>query len=858
MIRIILPLSLCFLLAACGVIRETTAPEPIEIVLDEIEITPEKPRELRPTEKKVHDLLHTRLDVSFDWQNRYLNGVAELTLKPWFYPSDRLILDAKGMDINSVVLLDSVETPLTFEYDGLFLDISLARKYSRFEEYTLRIDYVAKPDEFEAQGSAAITDAKGLYFINPDSSEVDKPTQVWTQGQTESSSVWFPTIDTPAERMTQEIFMTVRKEFQTLSNGTLIYSNFNADNTRTDYWKMDLAHPPYLAMMAAGDFIIAHDSWEKANGAEIPVNYYVERDYANYAYNIFGNTPEMLTFYSDVLDYEYPWDKYSQIIVRDYVSGAMENTTSVIHGEFLNQTDRELLDYDYEDVIAHELFHHWFGDLVTCESWSHLPLNESFATYGEYLWAEYKNGVDEADFRGWQSERGYINEARTKRVPLIRFEYDDKEDMFDAHSYNKGGRILHMLRRTVGDSAFFKSLNVYLKENAFKDAEADKLRHAFEDVTGLDLNWFFDQWFYQAGHPELTYSYFYDDSLKQMQVVVEQTQNLDNNPLYSFPVQLDIYYGDDVVRHEIMVSQEEEVFRFDVSEEPSWIDVDANRALLCERDDRKPEDWWAKQFMKGGDFRHRLEVLEHIDKDPKQEHAMILEAALSDPHWYIRSKSMSLLSELDTISDMALKEIQLIAQNDPKTSTRSRAIRFLAEDAPELITEADLIAGIEKERSYFINAASLEALASVNMEKAVGYANDMAGSESSDVLEAIAEVYIASGEPSHQSFFELQIREKSPFMKYGLLQQYAAYLQTQNAETCRSALSLVEEVSADPGVWWVNVSNYRLLNAVIVHLESMSVEGVDNPVLEDARELHARLLENEENPSLQGVLSELE
>jgi len=221
---------------------------------------------------------------------------------------------------------------------------------------------------------------------------VGKPTQLWTQGETEGSSVWFPTIDTPSERMSQEIFITTRKDFQTLSNGQLVYSNFNDDDTRTDYWKQDLEHPPYLTMMAVGDFKIGRDEWQDSKGRIVPVDYYVEPDYANYVFQIFGDTPEMMTFYSELLNYDYPWDKYAQIIVRDYVSGAMENTTATIYGEYVNQTSRELIDDNNETTIAHELFHHWFGDLVTCESWSHLPLNESFATYGEYLWLEHKYG----------------------------------------------------------------------------------------------------------------------------------------------------------------------------------------------------------------------------------------------------------------------------------------------------------------------------------------------------------------------------------------------------------------------------------------------------------------------------------
>ncbi|MEO0405417.1 MAG: M1 family metallopeptidase, partial [Bacteroidota bacterium] len=367
---------------------------------------------------KVHDLIHTRLELLPIWETSQLEGKATLTLSPYFYATDELKLDAKSMDIQSIQLIsDSTNENLEYNYNSEILSIQLDKKYSRIEEFQVEIKYTANPEKVLAEGGAAILDAKGLYFINPDSSETNKPTQLWTQGQPESNSVWFPTIDSPNERMTQEVFITLPEAFKSLSNGTLVYSNYNADDTRTDYWKLDQPHPPYLAMIAAGNFVKAVQSYTKASGEEIPVEYFVEPEYANDVFSIFGNTPEMMSFYSNILGYDYPWDKYDQVVVRDYVSGAMENTTAVIHGDFVQRTTRELIDENHEDVIAHELFHHWFGDLVTCESWGHLPLNESFATYGEYLWAEYKYGKMEADYRQWESTQGYFYESKFKLVP---------------------------------------------------------------------------------------------------------------------------------------------------------------------------------------------------------------------------------------------------------------------------------------------------------------------------------------------------------------------------------------------------------------------------------------------------------
>jgi aminopeptidase N len=246
------------------------------------------------------------------------------------------------MDIKKVSMKNG--SYLTYTYDGWYLKINLDRTYKRDEQYTILIDYTAKPNELNVQGSNAITDAKGLYFINPDSTQANKPTQIWTQGETEASSCWFPTIDAPNQKTTQEILITVDKRYKTLSNGLLLSSKDNGNGTRTDHWKQSLPHAPYLFMMAVGDFAIVKDQWKRKDGKTIEVNYYLEHEFEPHAKAIFGKTPKMIEYFSNLLGVEYPWEKYDQVIVRDYVSGAMENTGAVINGEFYNQTTRETID----------------------------------------------------------------------------------------------------------------------------------------------------------------------------------------------------------------------------------------------------------------------------------------------------------------------------------------------------------------------------------------------------------------------------------------------------------------------------------------------------------------------------------
>ncbi len=256
----------------------------------------------------------------------------------------------------------------------------------------------------------------------------------------------------------------------------------------------------------------------------------------------------MMEFFSKRLNYDFPWQKYSQMTARDYVSGAMENTTSTLHQESAQQKPGDLIDENkWEDVIAHELFHHWFGDLVTAESWSNLTVNESFADYSEYLWNEYKYGKDQADYWLMKSLKNSKADPKNFTKDLVRFDYHDREDMFDGVSYNKGGGILHMLRNYLGDDAFFAGLTDYLKTNEYSTGEAHQLRLSLEKISGKDLNWFFNQWYFGSGYPKLEVSSTYDAMKKQVTVSVAQTQD----QKFEFPLAIDVLENGKIVMHGI-------------------------------------------------------------------------------------------------------------------------------------------------------------------------------------------------------------------------------------------------------------------------------------------------------------------
>ncbi|MBC7450364.1 MAG: M1 family metallopeptidase, partial [Cytophagales bacterium] len=513
-----------------------------------------------PSNTIYWDLIHTKLDVSFDFQKQHLLGRAAITLKPQFYPQKTLILDAKGFDIHSIEFTNG-EKISSYTYQANQITISFNKLYTHNDTLRLTIDYTAKPNDLPKGGSNAITEDKGLYFIDPLDTLPLKPTEIWTQGETQSASCWFPTIDSPNQRLTQEMYITAPKRFQVISNGELMYKTDAANDNTTWYWKMDLPHAPYLFMMAVGEFAKITDTWR---GKE--VGYYVEPAYEQYARHIFGETPAMIEFYSAKLNYPYPWAKYSQIVVRDFVSGAMENTSASIFMEDLQVDDRFLADENWESIIAHELFHHWFGDLVTCESWSNLPLNESFANFSEIAWIEHKHGYDEGLLHAQEDLSGYLKEAETTQNSLIRYRYTDKEDMFDSHSYNKGGLTLNLLRNVVGEEAFYAALNLYLTRNAFSAVEISQLRMAFEDVTGEDMHWFFDPLFMKPAHAEL-YVTHYPSKKNTVEISIEQKQDTIRGTLYRLPLQVDYKIKGDTSMHSkrIWVSKYKETYSLPVA-----------------------------------------------------------------------------------------------------------------------------------------------------------------------------------------------------------------------------------------------------------------------------------------------------
>lgn len=715
------------------------------------------------------DLIHLDLDLAFDYTRQAVPGVATIRLRPYFFPQNELVLDAKDFELGKINLLDGDSTSsLAYRYDSKKITIYLPQFFSREDTLHIQVNYTAFPERGDEEGSAAITDTKGLYFIDPLGTDPDKPTMIWTQGETTYSSKWFPTIDSPNQRFTQSFKLTVPDSLISLSNGQLISQKDVGNGLRQDHWEMEIPHAPYLAALAVGDFVRVEDNY-----GDIPLGYYVEPGFEEGAEIVFKNTPKMMSYFSEILGVEFPWSKYDQLVVRDFVSGAMENTTLSIFMEELRLTKREAIDSEWDYIIAHELFHQWFGDYVTTESWSNLTLNEGFANYSEYLWNEHFYGKDIADLKLVAETENYFFEAEGNSKNLIRFYYEDEEDMFDSHSYSKGGAILHMLRRYLGDDAFFGALNYYLTEHALQSVEVHDLRLAFEKVTGEDLNWFFDQWFLDKGHPELYVDVDYSQPDNVLLSII-QTQDLEENRLFKLPLEVSWYENGERRSKRIMMDRVFQQFALENKSPVSLVMLDEQKEILALKIQNFTAQQWEKQFSQSEFGVARYEAIDSLSNMGNEEVLLsVVLGGLEDDFWSVREFALGLLVSkpewFEMVTEMEKKVLEL-AESDPKNSVRSAAIDVLASHWADKYSP--VFKRMVNDSSYLVAGSALMGLTGnseslLNLEEVEQFANE----ENYRMVIPVADYYITASIPNKGDWF----KEKSKNLSGESLSYFLGY-----------------------------------------------------------------------------------
>lgn len=787
--------------AACGTSRKAKK----SVKLDEVTVTAKNnPYTIyREASQKSWEIVHTRAALSFNYKERTADGRAWIKLRPYFYETDSLVLDAKGMIIDSVMLdREGASTKISSNYSDDKLSIKFDTKYIASDTIALYITYTAMPYATKSGGSAAINDDRGLYFINTDYALPGKPAQIWTQGETEANSHWLPTIDRPNQRTTVQLELTVADSFTTLSNGRLVKQLPAAKDMRTDIWVSDKPIQVYAIMFAIGKFSVVEDKqWQGKK-----INYYVEPEFAPYAKLMFKNTPEMMAFFSDITGVPYAWDKYSQVVVRDYVSGAMENTSATLFGEFMNQDARENKDQDFEDIVSHEIFHQWFGDYVTAESWSNLTVNESFANYGEQLWRKYKYGAVNADELWWSDLHLYLNSSSILS-PLVRFHYADKEDMFDRVSYQKGGAILHYLHGLMGDEAFYKAMNLYLTRNALRPAEATHWRLAVEEVTGQDWNWFFNQWYNRGAHPRLDIKYTYDDAAQKLTVAVAQKQE---GSVYKLPLKTAIVYGQEKTIVDWNITERTTTLSYPYKSGVKPVVIpDVNHWLVGEwNEDKTSADWLATFKSSGDDIISKFKALRSIKKkiDDANKEAM-LDLALQDKYATVKQSALQNLESYATVKQQQKwqSDVKYLAVNDGNNKVRAAAFDVLGEWKISSAKQ-DMLDALG-DSSYKVAGAALAALSVIDKDTAYLLAvRLMATRPRGDLEAAIWNVIGAHGKELDIALFEKEAPYYYGSKKIALANSLEAYLKNVASNNSFEKGLMVLEQMVKTEV----ISSYRL------------------------------------------------
>lgn len=770
----------------------------------------------RGSEPMEEDVVHTQLELQFDIPKKEVHAKARISVSSHVGALEAVELDGRGFEIKQVALAlgDSLQKQ-DYTYDGSVIGIDLREPLTPEDTITIAIDYTARPADLERGNGSAISSSQGLYFINPMNDSTRVHPQVWSQGETEYNSGWFPCVDQPNEKHTQEITMTVDTAFETLSNGRLVYSIENGDGTRSDVWKQEMPHSTYLTMIALGDFAIVKDKWRDKD-----VWYYVDPEYKQYAMDIFGNTPEMLEFYSNILGVDYPWEKYHQVIVHDFVSGAMENTSAVVHGEFVQQTPREMIDGTHEDVIAHELFHHWFGDLITAESWTHITMNEGFATYGEYLWKEYKYGDEEARLHLKNDLDYYLTDyMQGDKHTLIRTRYDDPDEVFDTHSYQKGGRVVHMLRNELGDKVFFKGLQRYLNDNAYGSVEDDHLRLAMEAVSGTDLKWFFDQWYHRDGHPELEVDFIPDSSGNGITVKVVQVQEGD---AFKFHTTLWLGSGAQYQEERIWVDEKQKEFRFELKTKPDWYALDPKNDLLGTKKQTKDARAIIAQLKHAPHFMAKLQSVDSrsmINEDELADYdAAILNLLTSEnAFWALKDEALKGISEMKNADTTTLLGVcEKLFSSSKKSDVRSEALYQMAlltmreESVPQTIVNA------LNDSSMQVVRTSLEILSDRDPCKAIEMTDTLLGQDSDELLLWISRMHAMCGKASSLPFFEGEGTELKGIDRFLFNNDFMKLAESSGDEAVYDALvRQLGKDAFDSMTWWESSSTIQGLEAAL-------------------------------------------
>ncbi|NET32478.1 MAG: M1 family metallopeptidase [Cyanothece sp. SIO1E1] len=671
---------------------------------------------------------HIALDLTLDVPNHAYAGICRIRLNPIRTGIQQLVLDAVSLDIQSVQIDQSQQT---FDYDGEQLRIYLNGTTIVNQPITLAIAYQVEQPQ------------RGLYFIGPDQHYPDKPVQVWTQGEDEDSRFWFPCFDYPGQLATSEIRVRIPQPYIAISNGELIAVDADGDH-KVYHWSQQEVHPTYLMTLAVGDFAVIQDEWQGK-----PITYYVEPAREEAARLTMGKTPQMVEFLSEKYGYAYPYPKYAQVCVDDFIFGGMENTSTTL------LTDRCLLDAraaldnrSSESLVVHELAHQWFGDLVVIKHWSHAWLKEGMASYSEVMWTEHEYGAEAAAYYRLQEARHYLSEDRERyRRPMVTHVYREAIELYDRHIYEKGACVYHMIRAELGEELFWPAIQTFIQDHAHKTVETIDLLRAIEKSTGRNLQFLFDQYVFRGGHPDYKVAYSWDGDSKLAQVTVTQTQvkaDSNNSSKELFDLKLPIAFGyieaDTAAAKKakkqgkkaaatenstgfttlktpvlktftVRIYEREQTFYFPLAEKPQFVSFEPGHHYLKTLSLDYPVPELKAQLQYDPDPISRIDAATALAKKGGLEAVKALAQALrSDPFWGVRAEVARQLVNIKL--DQALKSL-VVGLNDSNPRVRRAVVNALGQIKTHASYKALKPVVEHGDKSYYVEAAANQALGQV-------------------------------------------------------------------------------------------------------------------------------------------------
>ncbi len=634
------------------------------------------------------DIRHLSLDLDLLVVEKRVLGVAALDIERVDVDADALQLDAVGFEISSVKLTVN-DAPLStgWKYDGDRLHVAIPKGLQRC---TVEVDY-------------GVTPRRGLYFLEPDAVVADRPRQVWSQCQDQDARYWFPCHDAPDAKMTSELRVTVPEGWVALSNGDLLEEPAGTDGVRVFHFGFDAPHPSYLMTLIAGQFSILEDRPALlADGRKVPVLYYVPAGREEDGWRSLSDTPSLIEHFSTVTGVPFPWSRYSQIIVADFTFGGMENTTATTLHEHALLDPRAALDISSVNLVAHELAHQWFGDYVTCRDWSEAWLNEGFATYFEHVAREAQLGRDEYDWGIMADLDVYLDESCSRYTrPIVSREYQAPIDLFDRHLYQKGGLVLHMLRRELGDDAFWKGVNEYLVRHHEGLVETTDLKRAFESSSGRSVDRFFDQWVYQAGHLDLEVKVGFERGL--LTVSAEQKLVEGATPRYwTFEIDICTSQGN-VRRLSKVVSDRQAAHVLALDERPKWVAFDPEFRVASPVSLDMPADFCIAALAGSKSLRSRVLSAQTLAKRTDIPSVTALRQRLNDlqESWMLRaecarclgkipvSESLSTLTAATTMGHPKVRRAVVAALSGFRQPEAFQALRPLATNDESYVVKAE-------------------------------------------------------------------------------------------------------------------------------------------------------------------------